>query len=221
MYTIHPLQGECYYLRMLLFIVKGPMSFQDIRTYNGRVYETYKEACVARGMLEDDRQYTSAMDDAVVTQSPYHIRHLFVLIVLFCDVGNVVELYNAYREAMGDDIRLKVQRYLPFGEIQSLTDEIYQDALTEIDNIIQSCGVGKTANTIGLPYISASTGLTDVIEIMRERSYNVETLTDHIMLEHRHTLNIEQSHVYETVVNAMNNNESRMYFLDAPGGTGK
>jgi hypothetical protein len=35
-------------------IVKGAMSYKDLRTYNGIVYQTFKEACVARGLLKDD-----------------------------------------------------------------------------------------------------------------------------------------------------------------------
>src|SRR5271169_1879717 len=32
-----PSAGERYYLRMLLYAVKGPISFEDMKTYNGNV----------------------------------------------------------------------------------------------------------------------------------------------------------------------------------------
>lgn len=56
MYTIHPSQSECFYLKMLLHTVKGPTSFESLKIVNGEVYETYREACLAHGLLEDDQQ---------------------------------------------------------------------------------------------------------------------------------------------------------------------
>ncbi|XP_044435332.1 uncharacterized protein [Triticum aestivum] len=49
-YYVHPLSGELYYLRMLLMIVKGARSFEDLRTYDGRLYHTFKERLVPRAV---------------------------------------------------------------------------------------------------------------------------------------------------------------------------
>ncbi|HEV7738464.1 MAG TPA: helitron helicase-like domain-containing protein, partial [Chlamydiales bacterium] len=49
----NPTTGERYYLRTLLHIVRGPKSFEDLRTYEGNVYGTFKGACQARGLLEN------------------------------------------------------------------------------------------------------------------------------------------------------------------------
>ena len=51
MYSVHPNEGERYYLRTLLSIVKGPKSFNDLKTYNDVIYDTFQQACVARGIL--------------------------------------------------------------------------------------------------------------------------------------------------------------------------
>ncbi|XP_010425247.1 PREDICTED: ATP-dependent DNA helicase PIF1-like [Camelina sativa] len=53
-----------YYMRILLGIVTGPKSDEDIRTYRGVVYDTYKKACWARGILEDDHAYIDSIIEA-------------------------------------------------------------------------------------------------------------------------------------------------------------
>lgn len=39
-YSIHPSQSECFYLRILLHHVRGPTSFQDLKTVDGAIKET-------------------------------------------------------------------------------------------------------------------------------------------------------------------------------------
>jgi hypothetical protein len=64
-YNIHPRVGECYYLRLLLFEVSGPTSFDSFKQYEAITYNTYREACIARGLLEDDQHLRSALQTAV------------------------------------------------------------------------------------------------------------------------------------------------------------
>ncbi|KAL8585058.1 hypothetical protein ACOMHN_013075 [Nucella lapillus] len=70
MYTISPRQGECYFLRLLLNVVKGPKSYDDLKTVNGEVCATFREACPNQGLLEDDQHLQLAMEEACATQSP-------------------------------------------------------------------------------------------------------------------------------------------------------
>ena len=48
-YTVSPREGERFYLRTLLFHVKGARSFEDIRTVDGELKDSFREACIARG----------------------------------------------------------------------------------------------------------------------------------------------------------------------------
>lgn len=43
-YTVHPNNAKCFYLRLLLINVRGPTSFQQLRTVNGQLCATYREA---------------------------------------------------------------------------------------------------------------------------------------------------------------------------------
>ena len=44
-YMINLRQGECFYLRLLLTHVRGPQSFNDLRTVNGDLCSSFHEAC--------------------------------------------------------------------------------------------------------------------------------------------------------------------------------
>lgn len=61
---IHPAAGELYYPRMLVNIVKGPTRFDDLLTVGSVKHTTFKEACYARGLLDDDKEWHDAMDEA-------------------------------------------------------------------------------------------------------------------------------------------------------------
>ncbi|XP_052193809.1 uncharacterized protein LOC127802150 [Diospyros lotus] len=56
--------GERFYLRLLLTVVKGPKSFQSLRTVDNVVHDTFKLACVARGLLEDDEEWIQCLKEA-------------------------------------------------------------------------------------------------------------------------------------------------------------
>ena len=49
---------------MMLTISKGPTSFEDIRIVGGKLYPTFRDACFAMGLLQDDREYIEAIKEA-------------------------------------------------------------------------------------------------------------------------------------------------------------
>src|SRR5437764_3344919 len=50
MYTASPRQGDRYYLRMLLATWPSWTSFEDVRTVDGVLCNTFKDACARRGL---------------------------------------------------------------------------------------------------------------------------------------------------------------------------
>ncbi|XP_071699004.1 uncharacterized protein [Rutidosis leptorrhynchoides] len=82
----NPASGERYYLRMLLNIVKGPRSFEDLRTVNGVLHPTFKDACFAYGLVNDDKEWTEAISEAKIWATGSQLRELFVTMLLFCNL---------------------------------------------------------------------------------------------------------------------------------------
>ncbi|XP_074352297.1 uncharacterized protein LOC141691457 [Apium graveolens] len=53
---VHATTGKLLYLRMLLLRCKGALSFSQLRTIDGTTNDTFKEACGALGLLNNDKQ---------------------------------------------------------------------------------------------------------------------------------------------------------------------
>ncbi|XP_065640451.1 uncharacterized protein LOC136073037 [Hydra vulgaris] len=84
MYKVN-LTSEVFFLRLLLLHVKGAMSFEDLRTIHGTVFNTFREACYRLGLLQDDIEWRNTLTEAVATRMPKQIRQLFSIILTLCE----------------------------------------------------------------------------------------------------------------------------------------
>ncbi|XP_024004894.1 uncharacterized protein LOC112082039 [Eutrema salsugineum] len=73
--------GEAYYLRLLLNLVKGPRSFDDIKTVNKVLHSSFKDACYAYGLLNDDKEYIETINEGGLWLSANYLRRLFVILL--------------------------------------------------------------------------------------------------------------------------------------------
>ncbi|XP_050063259.1 uncharacterized protein LOC126552591 [Aphis gossypii] len=204
MYTVHPRNDECFYLRLLLVNVRGPKSFAHLKTVNGHQCQTYREAC--------------QLLDSVVSSNAYQIRTLFAIIITTCFPSQPIQLWNKYKDAICEDIlhRLRIQTNNP--DIQ-ITDEIYNEGLILIED---QCLTIANKLLIEVGMIAPNRSMHDAFnqELNRELQYNVDTLQEFVR-NNVPLLNEQQKQVYKTLMQAVDNNTGGLFFLDAPGGTGK
>ena len=73
-----------FYLWTLLMVVRGPRSFEDLKTVDSHTYETFHEACLRRGLLEDDGEWEMCLQGAADIKSGSQLCHLFTTLLLFC-----------------------------------------------------------------------------------------------------------------------------------------
>ena len=52
------------------------------------ICETYREACLVRGLLENDQHLSLAMQEVTVNQSPTNLRSLLAIILTSCIPSN-------------------------------------------------------------------------------------------------------------------------------------
>nr|KAJ0187763.1 hypothetical protein LSAT_V11C900487590 [Lactuca sativa] len=70
------LKDRCWNPREKGFSI-DPKCFADIRTVNGHVCATFRDTCYALGLLEDDKEYIDAIEEASHSRSGYYLRYLF------------------------------------------------------------------------------------------------------------------------------------------------
>ncbi|GFR05227.1 uncharacterized protein LOC104236095 [Trichonephila clavata] len=100
LYTVHPNNAECFYLRLLLINFRGPTSFQELKTVNGYVCATFREACQKLNLLENDAHWDISLADASNTAQPQKMRTLFSIILTKCFPANPKDLWGKYKDYM-------------------------------------------------------------------------------------------------------------------------
>ena len=83
-YAVYPSDPERWHLCLLLNNVTGATSFEDLRTFCGQVYPSFRLAALARGLLLNDHYLEDTMEEANVSMSPFYLRKLFGIILATC-----------------------------------------------------------------------------------------------------------------------------------------
>ena len=94
---------ERYYLRVLLHNRAGAVSFADLRTVNGTEHPSFKIACQAMGLLEDDSEIDKAMEEAVSIRFGDNLRDMFVTLLENCHPNNGLEFWEKWRTNLCED----------------------------------------------------------------------------------------------------------------------
>lgn len=84
MHFINPSQIELFHERLLLLHVKGPTSFDYLKTVDNILYPSFTAACLSLGLIEDDEEWKKAMEEASKWMMPRQLRQLFIRILIHC-----------------------------------------------------------------------------------------------------------------------------------------
>lgn len=92
LYAVLPKQSQCFYLCLLLVNIPGSMSYEFLRTINGRVFNTYQDAYRELKMLGDDNHWDRTLADAALTSTTDKIRQTFEIILTSCNPSQASNL---------------------------------------------------------------------------------------------------------------------------------
>ncbi|UYV71003.1 hypothetical protein LAZ67_8001384 [Cordylochernes scorpioides] len=217
-YTVHPNNAECFFLRMLLHTVRGPTSFSSLKCVNGEECRTFREACQNLGLLEDDQHWDNVLSEAASQSFPEQIRELFAILLTTCNPSNPQNLWEKYRESMSEDVLIKARRANPTLDI-NFSSDIFNEALLLLQNKCLAIN-DKTLSQLGLQSPERCQPTILNRELMRENNYNIEQLRRFV--DSKKPLLVEdQREAYNSIMDCINKQQGGIIFLDAPGGTGK
>jgi hypothetical protein len=109
MYFVQPSEGKRYYLRVLLTHIAGATCFKDLKTTHWPhtpttvVHPTFKAACFARGLLQDDVEWDQCLSEVAGVQLPRSLRQLFASLLIFNNVSNHGRLWEKHKGAFTED----------------------------------------------------------------------------------------------------------------------
>ncbi|XP_022007909.1 uncharacterized protein LOC110907201 [Helianthus annuus] len=179
-HSVFPSAGEAYYLRILLNKVKGPKSFEDIRTVNGTWYPTFRDACYALGLLDDDNEYIEAIKEANVYGSATYLRTLFGTMLMSGSLSRPDFVWEKTWTYLSDDILYRQEKHLNVDDLNYSDEEIKNLALLEIKKFLLRNN-SSLRNYSNMPYpddesISSSNNRL----INEELSYYQNTMEDEL-----------------------------------------
>ncbi|XP_042962776.1 uncharacterized protein LOC122297053 [Carya illinoinensis] len=128
--TANPFEGERYYLQMLLNHIRGPLSFDHLKTVNGILAPTFREAATMYGLLQRDDSLEECLYEASLYQMPFSLRRLFATILVYCNPTNPRDLWERFEQDMSADFQL----------LESSSSTVRTETLRFISTIFESMG---------------------------------------------------------------------------------
>ncbi|XP_035838045.1 uncharacterized protein LOC118485732 [Helianthus annuus] len=217
-HSVPPSLGEAYFLRILLNKVRGPTSFDDIKTVNGHVYDTYRDACYTLGLLDDDSEYVEAIKEASLSGSASYIRNLFCTMLLSSSLSRPEVVWESSWKYMTDDFLYRLQKYHRVTALSIPEHQLKNYALCEIEKfLLRNNSSLRRFQTMPFPDMSSS-GSSDSRLIFEERAYDITHLGN--LYDSQLTmLTDEQRFVFEEIMAAVNGDNGGIFFLYGYGGT--
>ncbi|CAF1801401.1 unnamed protein product [Brassica napus] len=218
--AVHPSAGDRYYLRILINKIKGPRSYDELKTYNDVKYPDFKSVCQARGYLDNDVEWLESMSEGARTATPYQLRDLFVTFLNNCFVASHKGLWEHSWKSMSEDILHKRQRILGHANLELDDKTLEQYTLIEVEKLMHM--QDRSLNDIkDMPKINPVL-LKELGNSLWNQEMDYDVAEETLRHDKQYNLlNAEQCAIYESVLESVDKKEGKLFFVYGAGGTGK
>ncbi|XP_076061639.1 uncharacterized protein LOC143037387 [Oratosquilla oratoria] len=112
----------------------GPTSFTDIRTVNGHIYPTFREAGKAMGLLNDEDTWKQTILEIINhTNDRRKLRVTYASMLVLSPLEDQSNIWEETKDLFSSD-------FLHYRGLTEYNDEIYLDALDDIQENVWNCG---------------------------------------------------------------------------------
>ncbi|CAN6814668.1 unnamed protein product [Brassica oleracea var. botrytis] len=89
------------------WMIKGPRSYDELKTFKDVKYPDFKSVCHARGYLDNDVEWHESMSEAARSATPFQLRDMFLTFLNNCFVTSPKKLWEHSWKSMSEDILYK------------------------------------------------------------------------------------------------------------------
>ena len=214
---IPPTAGEKYYARLILSVAKNMQSFEDMRTVDGFLYPSFRDACQARGLLENDDDLKTMLEEAVHLRTGPALRSLFLSMLRDCFPSQPILLWEQYKHSLCDDLQRALSRR-GFNNPSLQLAEDYGLHLLQAE-----LGIDSNRTLVDLGLINPQNNWDCLLgnDFFREHSsYDPSSELQNLLCV-LPLLNNDQETVFNAVLDAVLAKHATVFFVEGAAGAGK
>ncbi|CAH9116894.1 unnamed protein product, partial [Cuscuta epithymum] len=121
-------------------VVRGATCYEDLKKLDGLQYLTYRDACYARGLLDDDREYIDAIDESSHSASAHLLRYLFATTLTSGCASRPEHIWEKCWIFFSYDILYRQRRLMQYPDLTLTDEEIKNLTIIEIKHLLQNYG---------------------------------------------------------------------------------
>ena len=211
-YAASPREQERYYLYLLLLRVPGAKSFNDLKKVPGEDVSksTFREACDARGLIDNDDEYALTLRDALETKSANQCRRFLAHLLANVEISDALAIWERHKLELVDD----------YMHMHNDIEVALGLGLQNLQDILEPMGIKLSSHNLPMPPNFDE-------ELFRNKELRRETASYDMSYEARcyeenvKTMRPDQSALFHAVKKAIDAGTGNIFFADGPGGSGK